>query len=495
MGRAVASGRAWSEVFSVETLLSALLVALLAIVPARDGSAALDAQALNAAIVMLMVTILGVSQVFVGRGHEVSPRRFVGVAALFGLGVAWVLIQYMPGIAEILEHPAWQMAREALGKPLEGRITVDPDLTVQGAMGLLSAAGMVWVAAQLAATPRRAYALLAAIAAINVAYAFYAVATNAISVPGAAGVAAQPGLRATFSNRNTYATYAGLGVVVSVALGWRLFRHALREAGPSSNHQIAALLKGATGTGMVWIAAIFVLGACLVMSASRGGVLSTAVALVVLTALTVRRHRYPGQSGSRRIVIAAAIAGCAAVIAVVAGLGFGDTLFDRVSVSGVTDGGRPFVYGKTIEAIAASPWLGYGYGTFAAVFPMYDDGTGDPFYAWDLAHNTYLEVLLGSGVPGGLLLIVPVVWLAWQCVVGALTRQRDATIPAIAAAASALVGLHAMIDFSLQYQGVGLTYAALLGIGFAQAHRPEGSAAEASSRRVGARAKATRVRT
>jgi hypothetical protein len=43
------------------------------------------------------------------------------------------------------------------------------------------------------------------------------------------------------------------------------------------------------------------------------------------------------------------------------------------------------------------------------------------------------------------------------------------TIPAIAAGASVLVGVHALVDFSLQIQAVTLTYMTILAAGVAQA--------------------------
>ena len=67
------------------------------------------------------------------------------------------------------------------------------------------------------------------------------------------------------------------------------------------------------------------------------------------------------------------------------------------------------------------------------------------------------------------MLIASVVVLVWDCLKGARTRQRDATIPAIAASVSFLVGAHALVDFSLQIQAVTLTYMAILGAGVAQA--------------------------
>jgi hypothetical protein len=66
------------------------------------------------------------------------------------------------------------------------------------------------------------------------------------------------------------------------------------------------------------------------------------------------------------------------------------------------------------------------------------------------------------------MLIACVVNLVWKCAKGARTRKRGATIPAIAASVSFLVGVHALVDFSLQIQAIALTYMAVLGAGVAQ---------------------------
>jgi O-antigen ligase len=123
----------------------------------------------------------------------------------------------------------------------------------------------------------------------------------------------------------------------------------------------------------------------------------------------------------------------------------------------------------TLRSILSAPFLGFGYGTFPAVFPMFRDDSLSVFSLWDKAHNTYLEIFQGLGLPFGAMLIACVVILVWECVKGARTRRRGATIPAIAASVSLLVGTHALVDFSLQIQAVALTYMAVLGTGVAQA--------------------------
>jgi len=47
-------------------------------------------------------------------------------------------------------------------------------------------------------------------------------------------------------------------------------------------------------------------------------------------------------------------------------------------------------------------------------------------------------------------------------------RKENAIIPTVAAGAACLIGVHTLVDFSLQIQAVALTFMAMLGAGVAQ---------------------------
>ena len=94
-----------------------------------------------------------------------------------------------------------------------------------------------------------------------------------------------------------------------------------------------------------------------------------------------------------------------------------------------------------------------------------------------MAHNTYLELAVELGLPASLILIAIPAWITYRCWRGQAERHRDALYPAVAVAASVLVGVHSLFDFSLQIPAVAAVYAMLLGGGFAQSwptrdHRP-----------------------
>jgi O-antigen ligase len=120
----------------------------------------------------------------------------------------------------------------------------------------------------------------------------------------------------------------------------------------------------------------------------------------------------------------------------------------------------------TIQAIKDYPIIGIGLGSFVSVVPIYR--TIAITFFFDLAHNDYLQNVLELGIPAALCLFVAIGCLVGLCVHGIRTRLRDAIFPCLGLAASALVGLHATIDFSLQIPAVTTVYLFLLGIAVAQ---------------------------
>jgi O-antigen ligase len=124
------------------------------------------------------------------------------------------------------------------------------------------------------------------------------------------------------------------------------------------------------------------------------------------------------------------------------------------------------IYRITLNAISDYPMLGIGLGSFASIFPIYVPEALSYYY--DTAHNDYLQNMLELGIPATMALLVALIWLVALCFRGLRIRRRDALYPALGLAASVLVGLHSMVDFSLQIPAVTITYVFLLGIGVAQ---------------------------
>jgi O-antigen ligase len=72
------------------------------------------------------------------------------------------------------------------------------------------------------------------------------------------------------------------------------------------------------------------------------------------------------------------------------------------------------------------------------------------------------------GIPAALCLFSTLLWMIALCVRGIRKRRRDAVYPCLGLAASALVGLHAIVDFSLQIPAVTMLFMTILGVAVAQ---------------------------
>jgi len=198
------------------------------------------------------------------------------------------------------------------------------------------------------------------------------------------------------------------------------------------------------------------------LSQSRGGILSTALGLFAFAILSLK-SRGQGSPEQREAIIVGG-----ALLVAVAFLVFGDLVAGRITQQGLYDKGRIAIYSITLKSILASPLLGYGYGTFADVFPMFRDHSLGTHENWTMAHNTYLEVFQGLGILFGSMLVASIGLLAQRCVKAAMTRRENEMAPCVAAGIAFLVGAHSLIDFSLQIEAIGVTFMAVLGAGVAQ---------------------------
>jgi O-antigen ligase len=449
---------------TTEWVFFGLLVAGLAWVPFWFGSNRLIAWGINAVTFPALAALYELSLLLRGAPHPVAIRRIRLPAALFAATATWILLQNATWIPASWQHPIWQLASEVVGRPVAGSISVDRSLTTVALLRLITAASVFWLALQLGRDAGRARLLIWSVVGISALYSAVGIFALGFMPNGRvfAELAALKFVSSTFVNQNHYVTFAGIGFISAIGLILRLYRRQLVRTGHLLRLKIAALIDTTGSKGALPLTLAFVILTGLLLSGSRGGIIATGLGFLVLLALSVRRERQSLRHEALLLIFATVVVGAVFI-------GFSDVFVGRVGERGLYEEGRSRVFSVTISSILTSPLLGFGYGTFSAAFPMFHDESVDMWVFWDKAHNTYLETFQGLGLLFGGMLIATVVILVWDCLKGARTRQRDATIPAIAASVSFLVGMHALVDFSLQIQAVTLTYMAILGAGVAQA--------------------------
>jgi O-antigen ligase len=461
-----ATPRAFSaNIAIVERALFWAFIAGLAWCPFWFGSHSLLAWGINAVLFPGLVAIYELSLLIRGERHPVAIWHIKAPAALFGAVVVWIFIQNATWTPAWFHHPIWQMAADALDQPVDGSISVDRELTSLALLRLLTAASVFWMALQLCRHASRAGLLVWSIAAITCGYAAYGLGAHWLAperVLWLDDLLNRNVVHSTFINPNSFATYAGIGLVAFCALILRLYRNEFASVGGSIRFRIATFIEVTGQKGAVLLGGAFVVLVALLLSGSRGGIAATVMGLLVLAALTLRLRKNNFAEQREAIIVVGVLFVAATFLA------FGDVVAGKIALEGFGDEGRMALQTITIRSILAAPVLGYGYGTFKDVFPMFRDQSLSTSLAWQLAHNTSLEALQGLGLVFGSMLVAGVSLLVWRCIKGAAARQMDEMLPCVAASAAVLLGVHSMVDFSLQIQAIALTFMALLGAGVAQ---------------------------
>jgi len=237
-----------------------------------------------------------------------------------------------------------------------------------------------------------------------------------------------------YVNRNHFAGFVEL--VAPVGLALLVFRGLHRDA-----------------FTMVGLLTILPLGA-LILSGSRGGIVSLAFELGVLVLLARSRKR---PEGAR--IAALAMVGLAAM-ALIAWLGAGEAIerFSSVRAGDVLLARRVTMFRGTLHVFLDHPVTGCGLGTLVAVYPRYE--TGYDGKVVDHAHNDYIEILAETGIVGGVCCAV-FLWILFRQARKNFEADQGHFSRALHAAAITAVGgllLHSFVDFNLHIPSNALLF-------------------------------------
>jgi O-antigen ligase len=266
-----------------------------------------------------------------------------------------------------------------------------------------------------------------------------------------------------FVNRNHFAGWMVmvLPIVAMYAVG------VLGEARRPAARSVGAWLRWLTtvdGNRVLLLAvATLVMGAALVITGSRSGIASLAVAVAVMLSFVVR------EVPQRRHRIAAIFYAGLLLGGAVAWAG-SDMVVARFADAPDAFGERLEAWRNTLAIVRDFPLFGVGLGAYGRAMLVYQ--TGDRRLMYAQAHNDYLQLV----AEGGLLLMVPVI-LILATIVRAIRRRLQAseddplTFWIRRGAVAGLVGIAAqsLVEFSLQMPGNAVLFVILLAIAM---HRP-----------------------
>ncbi len=422
------------------------------------------------AVAVGLVAVLVAAGFGVGRGFEVGEQERRPLLALVGCFLFVVAFALFQGASFApASGSAWLYA-SAL-RVLGTAHAAVPDIALDAARnGLLKCVtcGLIFVMARAICRDRsHARALLAVLVASAVLVVVYAlimqVTTHScylgsyLKKQGLYDPRGQCLMSGTFVNSNSFACYVGMGIVAAMALALGNRRRA-RSAFDGNDVQTFESMMTATRVGLM-VAILFLLGG-LLLSASRAGVAASVGGALALVLLLMRGQWDERPDLVRLFWIAAAIVFVVGVIA-------GGALLAK-SVRSTDAGTRVVIWMTSLDAIALSPWLGWGLGGFPDIYAILQPAA--IVQPNDLAHSTPLETIVELGVIAAIPAFA-VVLLPWGYSLRAAFRRqyRYRVLPAGAFAVAAVPILHSMVDFSLQIPAIGFVTSAVLGMGWAQA--------------------------
>ena len=213
------------------------------------------------------------------------------------------------------------------------------------------------------------------------------------------------------------------------------------------------------------------MGVALVMTASRGGIISLIAEILFLVAVTAiwrkQSERERRRSRSGRLKRIAARAGIATGLLVGLFLGVvllgGEFSINRFIDSVNTDDpttGRAHFWSVTLNIIKAHPFIGTGLGAYGVTYTQYDSRNG--LYRLEQAHNDYLQVLSDAGIVGAVLALSFVVLLFYKALQRAKSRddfRRGVALAGLSGCFGVLV--HSFFDFTLHTTSNALLFLVL----------------------------------
>jgi O-antigen ligase len=220
-----------------------------------------------------------------------------------------------------------------------------------------------------------------------------------------------------------------------------------------------------TGKRVVYGFATLLMLFSIVLSRSRGGMVCSIAACVVVVLL-----RGATSTQSKRDI--------AVYISMLAALGAGmwyfnaSELFSRFGQTGRDLPGRFQVTIDSLRIAADHPWLGTGLGTFTSIYPQYKSVSTDIFM--NAAHNDYAQLAVETGLLGFLIVLAFAalcLWRGYRSVRDSSPARRLTFIAALSGFVALL--LNSFVEFNLQMPANAIWFSVLAGVLCARASARE----------------------
>lgn len=252
----------------------------------------------------------------------------------------------------------------------------------------------------------------------------------------------------TFINRNSFATFIGMGVVPGIALSL--------QSGASGRQRWRLQPFVFAGLTAVLICALFA-------SQSRMGIFATCCGGLTTLVMMLRKRGAHWPLLILTVLLASILIGATALVG---------GIFDRVLFTASDFDDRLALYGQTLALIKERPLTGFGMDSFPIAFELFHKPDLSVDLVWDKAHSTYLTVWAELGIIAGSLPMIAALILVGTSYRNYQRQSDGYAIPAAAVGVAVLCGIHSLVDFSLEIAANAYLFTAILALGVASGSRP-----------------------
>ncbi len=245
----------------------------------------------------------------------------------------------------------------------------------------------------------------------------------------------------SFVNRHNFAAYMEMTIAVPLGLMF-----------------VGAVQKDKR---LLYITAIGLMGIALLLSGSRGGLISLLAEIFFLVILTTKTKN----SGQFALKISLAVLLMATIIVGAILIG-GETSLTRLAETANSEdfsANRLHIWDVTLNIIKNNLPFGAGFGAFGVAYTPYDTLNGSGRV--EQAHNDYLQVLADAGMVGliiGGFFIYQLFRTGWQDVQTPNVFRRGVAIGALAGCFAVLV--HSLFDFVLHVTAVAMLFITMVSL-------------------------------
>ena len=388
--------------------------------------------------------------------QPVSKWLLLGISFPASLMLVWSVLQLTPWLSVNIYWEISHISAPWLATTLNPGTTL---AQISYVLGLAAIAYSVFRYAQ--GIPSMAVKLVAVIITCTAVYGLIVFAIGTESVLWLPKTAYQGSLTGTFINRNSFATFLGLGILANLAIA--MSRIGEISSRLETRQRLRAFWYLVLRPRWPWLAAALVCLIALVLTNSRAGIAASFCGMLVLFgSLATMRPAVRLPLGS---IIAMVF-----VIALIIFASLGGDLGRRLGRVGDDAALRGLLLTFSQDLINQAPVTGTGLGTYSLAFSTVrtPEFLGEMYSNTEHAHNTYIELASELGLPAMALLAISVASLIAAYCQGLLVRRRAIVWPALGVAVLTLVGSHALADFSLSIPAVAIATIILLMVALAQ---------------------------